>query len=93
MKTLSLPLAVTLFASVLLNAGCSDCPPTNSACNTGVGGGSGSGGGGGSVATDLYDLYTLDSKMSDRFYMDMVVDKSMGKSRVGIVYVAGQGEG
>src|SRR4051794_6317812 len=90
MKNFALSLVVTFAAFTLM--GCPDCPPTNSACNSGVGGGSGSGGGSAGGPGDLYTIYTLDPAMSDRFYMDMVVDKTMGTNRVGIAYVSGQGE-
>ncbi|MBK7862339.1 MAG: hypothetical protein IPJ65_27770 [Archangiaceae bacterium] len=83
---------LSLGVAGLFSSSCSSCPPTDSRCNAGVGGGGGSGGGGGGGGFDPYDRFVLDSKFSDRFYMDLVVDQTAGKSRVGVAYVAGRGE-
>jgi hypothetical protein len=94
MKTISLfALTVSVGVVAVVYSSCSSCPPTDTRCNSGVGGGSGGGGGtGGGGALQLYDYYTLDTRFSDRFFMDLVVDQTAGTSRVGIAYVSGRGE-
>lgn len=88
MRTLSL---VVLGLAVLLSACNCGCPPGDARCNSGVGGGGeGGGGNGGGGGNDPYERFTLDNSFSDRFYMDMVVDKT--RNRVGVAYFAGRGE-